>query len=130
MLDRHRLGVEPTLKALLEQLTQIEVQRSRELQHGGRKVTNQHGAQSWRAAPVAKAAEAERIIEELRQMGNEVLQSWGHRQPEKKGNNAKPGMNRKEKTSTGTRGSSPWRTSPNSYCHMARWKRERRYNSC
>jgi len=56
---------------------------------------------------VAKAAEAERrIIEELRQMGNEVLQSWARRQQEKKETeyNAKPGVNRKEKkTSTGTR---------------------------
>jgi hypothetical protein len=49
---------------------------------------------------VAKAAEAERrIIEELRQMGNEVLQSWARRQQEKKETeyNAKPGVNRKEK---------------------------------
>ena len=49
---------------------------------------------------VAKAAEAERrIIEELRQMGNEVLQSWARRQQEKKATeyNAKPGVNRKEK---------------------------------
>ena len=56
---------------------------------------------------VAKAAEAERrIIEELRQMGNEVLQSWARRQQEKKETeyNVKPGVNRKEKkTSTGTR---------------------------
>ena len=49
---------------------------------------------------VAKAAEAERrIIEELRQMGNEVLQGWARRQQEKKETeyNAKPGVNRKEK---------------------------------
>jgi len=49
---------------------------------------------------VAKAAEAERrIIEELRQMGNEVLQDWARRQQEKKETeyNAKPGVNRKEK---------------------------------
>ena len=49
---------------------------------------------------VEKAAEAERrIIEELRQMGNEVLQGWARRQQEKKETeyNAKPGVNRKEK---------------------------------
>jgi hypothetical protein len=58
---------------------------------------------------VEKAAEAERrIIEELRQMGNEVLHSWARRQQEKKEDefDAKRGVNRKEKkTSTGTRGS-------------------------
>ena len=52
-----------------------------------------------------KAAEAERrIIEELRQMGNEVLHGWARRQQHKKEQeyNAKPGINRKEKkTSTG-----------------------------
>jgi hypothetical protein len=56
---------------------------------------------------VEKAAEAERrIIEELRQMGNQVLQSWARRQEEKKEEEyaAKPGLNRKEKkSSTGTR---------------------------
>lgn len=56
---------------------------------------------------IEKAAEAERrIIEELRQMGNEVLHGWARRQQEKKEQeyNAKPGVNRKEKkTSTGTR---------------------------
>jgi hypothetical protein len=58
---------------------------------------------------VEKAAEAERrIIEELRQMGNEVLHGWAHRQQQKKETEykAKPGVNRKEKkTSTGTRDS-------------------------
>jgi len=57
---------------------------------------------------VEKAAEAERrIIEELRQMGNEALHSWARHQQRKKEDeyNAKPGMNRKEKkASTGTRG--------------------------
>jgi hypothetical protein len=56
---------------------------------------------------VEKAAEAERrIIEELRQMGNEVLHGWARRQQQKKEeeNKAKPGVNRKEKkSSTGTR---------------------------
>jgi len=56
---------------------------------------------------VEKAAEAERrIIEELRQMGNELLQGWARRQQQKKEEeyNRKPGVNRKEKkTSTGTR---------------------------
>ena len=49
---------------------------------------------------IEKAAEAERrIIEELRQMGNEVLQGWARRQQDKKEleYNAKPGVNRKEK---------------------------------
>jgi hypothetical protein len=56
---------------------------------------------------VEKAAEAERrIIEEMQQMGNEILHGWARRQQQKKEEeyNAKPGMNRKEKkTSTGTR---------------------------
>jgi hypothetical protein len=55
---------------------------------------------------VEKAAEAERrIIEELRQMGNEVLHGWARRQQQKKGEeyDTKPGVNRKEKkSSTGT----------------------------
>jgi hypothetical protein len=49
---------------------------------------------------VEKAAEAERrIIEELRQMGNEVLHSWARRQEQKKEEeyNRKLGVNRKEK---------------------------------
>jgi hypothetical protein len=49
---------------------------------------------------IEKAAEAERrIIEEMRQMGNEVLHGWARRQQEKKEKeyNAKPGVNRKEK---------------------------------
>ena len=49
---------------------------------------------------VEKAAEAERrIIEELRQMGNEVLHSWARRQQQKMEEeyDAKPGVNRKEK---------------------------------
>jgi hypothetical protein len=39
------------------------------------------------------------IIEELRQMGNEVLHGWARRQQHKKEQeyNAKPGINRKEK---------------------------------
>ena len=49
---------------------------------------------------VEKAAEAERrIIEQLRQMGNEVLHGWARSQQQKKETeyNAKPGVNRKEK---------------------------------
>jgi len=49
---------------------------------------------------IEKAAEAERrIIEELRQMGNEVLHGWARGQQAKKEQeyNAKPGVNRKEK---------------------------------
>lgn len=57
---------------------------------------------------VEKAAAAEqRIIEEMRQMGNEVLHSWARRQQEKKEAeyNTKPGVNRKrKKNSTGIRG--------------------------
>lgn len=56
---------------------------------------------------IEKAAEAERrIIEALRETGNEVLHGWARRQQEKKEqeHNAKPGVNRKEKkTSTGSR---------------------------
>jgi hypothetical protein len=55
---------------------------------------------------VEKAAEAERrIIEEMRQMGNEVLHSWARHQQQKKEEeyNTQPGVNRKEKkSSTGT----------------------------
>jgi len=58
---------------------------------------------------VEKAAEAERrVIEELRQMGNEVLHGWARRQEQKKEEkfNNKPGVNRKgKKTSTGSRDS-------------------------
>ena len=57
---------------------------------------------------VEKAAAAEqRIIEEMRQMGNEVLHSWARRQQQKKEDedNALPGVNRKrKKNSTGIRG--------------------------
>lgn len=60
------------------------------------------------AGDVEKAAEAERrVTEELRQMGNEVLHSWGRRQQQKKEEefDSKPSVNRKEKkTSSGTRG--------------------------
>jgi hypothetical protein len=56
---------------------------------------------------VEKAAAAEsRIIEELRQMGSEVLHGWARSQQQKKEEeyNAKPGANRKEKkSSTGSR---------------------------
>ena len=60
-----------------------------------------------RFGEMEKAAEAERrIIEELRHMGNEVLQGWARRQQQKKEEeyNAKSGVNRKEKkSSSGTR---------------------------
>src|SRR5437660_3573470 len=49
---------------------------------------------------VEKAAEAERrIIEELRQMGNQVLHSWARRQQQKKEeeHSTQPGVNRKKK---------------------------------
>ena len=57
------------------------------------------------AGDIVKAAEAERrVIEELRQMGNEVLHGWALRQQQKKEQEfgGKPGVNRKgKKTSTG-----------------------------
>jgi len=60
------------------------------------------------AGDVEKAAEAERrVIEELRQMGNEALHGWARRQQQKKEEefDSKSGVNRKEKkTSTGTPG--------------------------
>jgi len=56
---------------------------------------------------VEKAAAAEqRIIEELRQMGNEILHSWARRQQQKQEEeySRQAGVNRKEKkSSTGTR---------------------------
>jgi meiotically up-regulated gene 157 (Mug157) protein len=59
-------------------------------------------------ADVEKAAEAEgRVVEELRQMGNEVLHSWDRRQHQKKEEeyDTKPGVNRKgKKSSTGRPG--------------------------
>ncbi len=58
---------------------------------------------------VEKAAVAEqRVIDALRELGNDILHSWAHRQHQKKeaAFNAKPGVNRKEKKrSTGIRGS-------------------------
>jgi hypothetical protein len=60
------------------------------------------------AGDVEKAAEAERrVIEELQQMGNEVLHSWARRQQQRKEEefDCKPSVNRKQKkTSSGTRG--------------------------
>lgn len=52
------------------------------------------------AGDIEKAAEAERrVIEELRQMGNEVLHGWASRQQQKKEKefDSKLGVNRKEK---------------------------------
>lgn len=58
---------------------------------------------------VEKAAVAEqRVIDALRDLGNDILHSWARRQHQKKeaAFTAKPGVNRKEKKhSTGTRGS-------------------------
>ena len=58
---------------------------------------------------VEKAAVAEqRIIDALRELGNDALQEWAHRQHAKKEAivAATPGVNRKEKKrSTGSRGS-------------------------
>ena len=74
-----RLGEYPELKAKIEAMLAI--------------IENAGG-------DVEKAAEAERrIIEELRHMGNEVLQGWARRQQQKKEEeyNAQSGMNRKEK---------------------------------
>src|ERR1700693_4130404 len=52
------------------------------------------------AGDVEKAAEAERrVLEEVRQMGNDVLHGWARRQEQKKEEefNQKPGVNRKVK---------------------------------
>ena len=58
---------------------------------------------------VEKAAVAEqRVIDAMRELGNDILHSWARRQQQKKEEEfqAKPGVNRKEKKrSTGTRGS-------------------------
>ena len=58
---------------------------------------------------VEKAAVAEqRVIDTLRELGNDVLQRWAYGQQQKKEAEytAKPGVNRKEKKrSTGTHGS-------------------------
>ena len=58
---------------------------------------------------VEKAAVAEqRVIDAMREMGNDILHSWARRQHQKKEDEfqAKPGVNRKEKKrSTGTRDS-------------------------
>jgi len=82
-----RLGEYPEVKAKIENLLAI--------------IENAGG-------DVEKADEAERrIIKELRQAGNEILQSWAQRQQQKKEEEyqAQPGMNRKQKKlSTGTRG--------------------------
>ena len=57
---------------------------------------------------VEKAAVAEqRVIDAMRELGNDILHSWARRQHQKKEEEfqAKPGVNRKEKKrSTGTRG--------------------------
>ena len=62
---------------------------------------------------VEKAAVAEqRVIDAMRELGHDVLQSWAHRQQQHKEaeGQATPGLNRKEKKrSTGTRGSVPSR---------------------
>jgi hypothetical protein len=82
-----RLGEYPEVKARIENMLAI--------------IENAGG-------DVKKADEAERrIIEELRQAGNEILQSWAQRQQRKKEEEyqAQPGVNRKQKKlSTGTRG--------------------------
>ena len=81
-----RLGEYPELKAKIENLLGI--------------IENAGG-------DVEKATEAERrIIEEVRQMGNEVLHGWARRQQQKQEEeySRKAGMNHKEKKrSTGTR---------------------------
>ncbi len=77
------------------------------------KIENMLGIIENAGGDVEKAAEAERrVIEELRQMGNEVLHSWARRQQQKKEEeyNTQVGVNRKEKkSSTGTR---DWEPSP------------------
>ncbi len=77
------------------------------------KIENMLGIIENAGGDVEKVAEAERrVIEELRQMGNEVLHSWARRQQQKKEEeyNTQVGVNRKEKkSSTGTR---DWEPSP------------------
>ena len=85
-------GLEERLKAYPELKVKIEVLLSIIENSGG---------------DVEKAAEAERrILEELRQIGNEALHRWARQQQQKKEEEqqGKRGMNRKEKkSSTGTR---------------------------
>ncbi|MGH9993295.1 MAG: hypothetical protein ACREAZ_11780 [Nitrososphaera sp.] len=91
------LVAEPSLEERLKQFPELKT-----------KIEVMLGIIENAGGDVEKADEAERrIIEELRQMGNEVLHGWARRQQQKKEAefNAKSGVNRKEKkTSTGTPG--------------------------
>ena len=95
---------------------------------------------------VEKAAVAEqRVIDAMRELGNDILHSWARRQQQKKEEElrAKPGVNRKEKKrSTGTRGSAKsneWKpSSPRAaagrrfgrFRHRRRWPVERARTRC
>lgn len=87
------------------------IQRLKEYPELKAKIENMLAIIENAGGDVEKANEAERqIIEELRQMGNEVLHSWARRQQQKKEEEyqRQPGVNRKEKKlSTGTRDSAP-----------------------
>ncbi len=95
-IENSSVPSKPTLEERLKEYPELKV-----------KIETMLGIIENAGGDIEKAAEAERrIIEELRQMGNEVLHGWARRQQEKKEQeyNAKPGVNRKEKkTSTGTR---------------------------
>ena len=99
-MEKAGLGKQPGLEERLQEYPELKVKIEAMLAI----IENAGG-------DVEKAAEAERrIIEELRQMGNEVLHGWARRQQQKKAEEyqAQPGVNRKEKkTSTGTRGWEP-----------------------
>jgi hypothetical protein len=94
-IERTFLVQQPSLEERLKQYPELRA-----------KIENMLALIENAGGDVEKAAEAERrIIEELRQMGNEVLHGWARRQQQKKEEeyHAKPGVNRKEKkTSTGT----------------------------
>ena len=80
---------EPSLEEKLKQYPELKA-----------KIETMLGIIENSGGDVEKAAEAERqIIEEMRQMGNEVLHGWARRQQQKKEDEytAKPGVNRKKK---------------------------------
>ena len=88
-IENSSVPSKPTLEERLKEYPELKV-----------KIETMLGIIENAGGDIEKAAEAERrIIEELRQMGNEVLHGWARRQQEKKEQeyNAKPGVNRKEK---------------------------------
>ncbi|SRR5258708_25810458 len=95
-VEKAGLARQPSLEERLQEYPELKV-----------KIEAMLGIMENAGGDVEKAAEAERrIIEELRQMGNEVLHGWARHQQQKKEEQyqAQPGVNRKEKKrSTGTR---------------------------